>query len=148
MRACLLFTVLLSACTVVPTPTTSSSAAADPNLVGNWRAVTSYNSDTLVQRLAIFSDGSYERGAVDSSPVTGNRLVLSEMGVWSFLADTTRIVFSPYARQIWSSSSAVLGPVAATPDTSTWTRSDDTLRFTLRRWYGRDSLETLAYTKD
>jgi hypothetical protein len=148
MRASLLLLTFLCACTVVPTPTTSSTTASDPNLVGTWRTVTNYNADSLVQRLAIFSDGSYERGAVDSSPITGNRLVLSEMGVWSFLADTTRIVFSPYARQIWSSASAVLTPTATTVDTAVWTRSNDTLSFTLRRWYQRDSLESLVYRRD
>src|ERR1035437_8034564 len=133
MRASLLFLILLSACTVVPTPTTSVSTGSDPNLVGTWRTVTNYNSDSLVQRLAIFSDGIYERGAVDSSPITGNRLVLSETGVWSFLADTTRIIFSPYSRQIWSSTSTVLEPTVTTPDTAVWTRSNDTLRSEERR---------------
>lgn len=151
MRASLFLLVFLSACTVVPTPTTSTFSASNPNLVGNWRTVTPYGSDSLVQRLAIFSDGGYERAAVDSSPVAGNRLVLSETGIWSFPADTTRIVFSPYSRLVWSSTTGVLTPAVVTADTAVWHRTGDTLALSMHRWYQRDSTnlyETLDYSRD
>ena len=151
MRASLFLLILLSSCTVVPTPTASGLIAGDPSLVGTWRTVTSWGSDSLVQRLALFSDGGYERGAVDSSPVTGNRVVLSEVGIWAFPTnDTTHIVFSPYSRQTWPTAATALGPAATTPDTARWLRAGDTLSLTLHRWYQRDSTtwETLPYTRD
>jgi hypothetical protein len=148
MRASLLLLLFLGACTVVPTPTTSLGVASDPNLVGNWRSVTEYNSDSLVQRLAIFSDGSYERWAVDSSDV-GISVVLTEDGAWALLAtDTTRIVFSTASREIWTSGGTGLAAATSTPDTASWSRSPDTLYFTLPEWYQRDSLQTLGYTRD
>jgi len=151
MRASLLLLIFLCACTVVPTPTTSVSQVSDPNLVGTWRALGLNNTDTLVHRLAIFSDGSYERGAVDSSPATGKRLVLSEMGVWTLLAaDTTRIVFTPYTRQIWSPTGAQLSPAATTPVTASWSRKGDTLSVQLPLWYQPDTaaVENLGFTRD
>jgi|GEM_PF-1774349 hypothetical protein len=149
MRASLLLlSFLLGACTVVPTPTTSLSAASDPNLVGTWRSVTEYNSDSLVQRLAIFSDGSYERWAVDSSAV-GISVVLTEDGTWAFpTTDTAHLVFSPASRDIWPRGGTGLAATATTPDTSSWSRAPDTLYFTLPEWYQRDSSQTLGYTRD
>jgi len=150
MRASLILLILCTACTVVPTPTSSGAVVGNPNLVGTWKAVGLYNSDTLVHRLAIFSDGSYERGAVDSSPATGKRLVLSEIGVWTLATDTTRIVFSPYSRLIWSPTGAALGPAATTPVTGKWSRSADTLYITLPLWYQPDTTaaENLAFGRD
>ena len=150
MRATPLLLMLFSACTVVPTPTASGTVVGNPNLVGTWRTVTSYGSDSLVQRLAIFSDGGYERGAVDSSPVTGNRVVLLEAGIWAFPTnDTTHVVFSPYSRQTMPLAATVLGPAATTPDTASWSRVGDSLSLTLRRWYQRDTTpETLTYGRD
>jgi hypothetical protein len=148
MRASLLLLGLLCACTVVPTPEVTGVGDGSANIVGTWRAQSRYNSDSLIERLAIFSDGSYERAAVDSSPVRGNQLVLSEAGIWSNLPDTTQILFSPQSRQTWPSTSASLGPAPTTPDTARVLFSSDVLTLVLPRWYQRDSLEILVYHRD
>jgi len=149
MRALLLL-ILLSACTVVPTPTSSASSTSDPNLVGTWRAVGLNGTDTLVHRLAIFSDGNYEREAVDSSPATGKKLVLSEVGVWALATDTAQIVFSPYSRQIWSPSGASLDAASTVSVTGSWSRNGDTLSIQLPLWYKPDTtaVENLKFTAD
>ena len=149
MRALLLLT-LLCACTVVPTPTSSASSTSDPNLVGAWRAVSLNGTDTLVHRLAMFSDGNYEREAVDSSPATGRRLVLSEAGVWALATDTTRVVFSPYSRLIWSPSGASLDAATTAAVTGSWSRNGDTLSIQLPLWYKPDTtaVEKLKFTAD
>jgi len=148
MRASLLTLLFLGACTVVPTPTTSLGVASDPNLVGDWHSITTYRSDSLVQHLAIFSDGNYERWAEDSTDV-GISPYLIEDGIWAFLStDTARVAFTPAFRQVWPPGGTGLGAAATTPDTASWSRSPDTLYLTLPEWYQRDSLQTLGYTRD
>lgn len=150
MRSTLFLAALLCACTVVPTPTTGSTEiSAHPELSGTWRARSVWNSDTLMQRLALFDDGAYERWAVDSTQASGNRTVLSETGFWSILSsDTGRILFTPASRLTWPATAASLSPAVLTPDTASWTVLNDSLRLTLRPWWQRDQFETLVYGRD
>lgn len=150
MRSTLLLAALLCACTVVPTPTTGSTqTTVHPELAGTWRTRSIWNSDTLVQRLALFDDGGYERWAVDSNQASGIRTVLTESGFWSILSsDTGRILFTPSSRFTWPTSAASLTAAVLTSDTVSWTVANDSLRITLRQWWQRDLFETLVYGRN
>lgn len=150
MRSPLLLAALLCACTVVPTPTTGSpDVSAHPELSGTWRTRSVWNSDTLVQRLALFGDGGYERWAIDSNQASGIRTVLTEQGFWSILStDTGRILFTPSTRFSWPTTAASLGAAVLTTDTASWSVVKDSLRITLRQWWQRDQSETLVYGRN
>ena len=143
-----LLSVLVSACTVVPTPAVTGVGEGGTSILGTWKARSKFNADSLVERLAMFSDGSYQRASIDSSPVRGNQLVLSEVGIWSKLTDTTRILFSPQSREAWPSGAASLGPAPLTPDTARMFFTGDVLTLVVPRWFQRDSLEILVYSRD
>jgi hypothetical protein len=146
-RALLLVSLLVMGCTVVPEPdATASSSTSHPELVGTWTARGTWMSDTLIQRLALFPDGRYLRAATDSSVAAPDRTVLLEDGLWSFASqDTGKLVLAPSSRLTYPATATALSPAVLVPDTVAWASSGDSLSTTLRRWWARDTFQTVVW---
>ena len=142
---------IFASCSVVPDPT-ENGVSVDPaatSIMGTWKATYFRSTESFIDRITLFQSHRYQRWIVDSTPATATaKDVLVERGAWNYHpSDSSRIALVPSLRQKWTGTS--LEAISAPPvDSVSWRLSNDTLRWILPRWSGRDTLDTLGYIQD
>ncbi len=129
-----------------PTPNGVFVVSSDSALMGTWISNDTSGGHTYWNRLTVSSKFWYERTIFDSLQTgTTQSMSLYEKGTWVWWSktpgDSSHIVLNPSYRMMNTLQSNL-------PDTVLWTRSGDTLKWTLPKWNQRNDTDTIRWLRN